>query len=518
MDSTKNLPPRDDLLCGLVNHGNSCYFNSAFQALANQTDFLTALQSKSIFLKRVCASTLDPFLKTKKKRLLLACQILILVEKMTVSLSAVPTAFFLNTLRDLNSEFESLQQADAAEVLFTLLTSIEDELHQKIDLNNKLFTISHKENVNSTWVQNGAFRKKENVSDNALKWQKERKFYYTLLCLENYRQKKKTVIEQEKNYSRLKNSISSPMNPNESSMRGKNIIKTNPSSMDNSRITFHQSVISDYFQGFHLTTLTCSSCKKEKYTTEPFLTLDLNIPSQNQIRVLRQFERAPEKTEIKKRSSVLSMTFFLYRFAFFLWTLPRLIVRKVFGPREVDSEVPLLDCFKSHCNQETLRGENAIMCETCGGQTESFRKSSFLFLPRILILHLKRFQYGLWNGTKVRTPVPLPEAIRLHHFVQHIAPHTPPVATPHGERTETTPPPEPASSLPLVSYPERDFEYHLDAVINHHGDLSCGHYTTYAHKSTLGWILCNDENLLRVSKEEVLQSEVYVAIYRRTCK
>lgn len=61
--------------------------------------------------------------------------------------------------------------------------------------------------------------------------------------------------------------------------------------------------------------------------------------------------------------------------------------------------------------------------------------------------------------------------------------------------------------------------YSLVGVINHHGSLSSGHYTTYARKENSDgksiWVLINDDEVIPVDDSEVGDAEEYILMYRQ---
>lgn len=61
--------------------------------------------------------------------------------------------------------------------------------------------------------------------------------------------------------------------------------------------------------------------------------------------------------------------------------------------------------------------------------------------------------------------------------------------------------------------------YSLVGVINHHGSLSSGHYTTYARKENSEgkstWLLFNDDSVVPVDESEVEEAEEYILMYRQ---
>lgn len=61
--------------------------------------------------------------------------------------------------------------------------------------------------------------------------------------------------------------------------------------------------------------------------------------------------------------------------------------------------------------------------------------------------------------------------------------------------------------------------YSLVGVINHHGSLNSGHYTTYARKQKSNgksiWVLINDDEVVPVDESEVAGAEEYILMYQQ---
>ena len=57
--------------------------------------------------------------------------------------------------------------------------------------------------------------------------------------------------------------------------------------------------------------------------------------------------------------------------------------------------------------------------------------------------------------------------------------------------------------------------YSLYAVINHHGTMQQGHYTSYVRLAQPGeqWFRCDDETIRCATTTEVLSSEGYMLFY-----
>lgn len=59
----------------------------------------------------------------------------------------------------------------------------------------------------------------------------------------------------------------------------------------------------------------------------------------------------------------------------------------------------------SFITKEYFRGENKYRCESCFGYTEAIRSISYEVLPRLLVIHLKRFSGGM---EKINSYIPTP--------------------------------------------------------------------------------------------------------------
>ena len=71
-------------------------------------------------------------------------------------------------------------------------------------------------------------------------------------------------------------------------------------------------------------------------------------------------------------------------------------------------DVHLHDCLQAFCDEETLSGDNAYMCDKCKRKVTATRRVALARAPEVLVVHLKRFRHsGAW-GSKVSTPVHFP--------------------------------------------------------------------------------------------------------------
>ncbi|XP_076812613.1 ubiquitin carboxyl-terminal hydrolase 19-like isoform X3 [Clavelina lepadiformis] len=176
------------------------------------------------------------------------------------------------------------------------------------------------------------------------------------------------------------------------------------------------------------------------------------------------------------------------------------VFTKQFEPEVLDvgeqtETANLYDCIRLFTKPEVLAPEEAWYCPRCKEHREATKEMSLWQLPDILIVQLKRFSFKnhLWRD-------------KIDMFVDF-----------------------PTSGLDMSPYciTKRDGKpqiYDLFAVVNHHGGIFGGHYTSYvrlsdlgnSRESTVGWRLCDDSHVTRIpSEKQVVTKAAYVMLYRR---
>jgi ubiquitin carboxyl-terminal hydrolase 4/11/15 len=152
---------------------------------------------------------------------------------------------------------------------------------------------------------------------------------------------------------------------------------------------------------------------------------------------------------------------------------------------EGDGSVSLYDCLELFTQAEQLGPDDPWYCNKCKEFRQATKKFDVWKVPRILVVHLKRFSYQnkYWRE-KLDTFVDFP----LDNL--DLSPHVlGPVSTP-----------------PV---------YELYSVSNHYGSLGGGHYTAYAknHRENK-WYKFDDSSASSVQAESVKTSAAYVLFYR----
>jgi ubiquitin carboxyl-terminal hydrolase 2/21 len=182
----------------------------------------------------------------------------------------------------------------------------------------------------------------------------------------------------------------------------------------------------DLFVGQLKSTLRCTHCNHESVTFEPFWDLSLGIPART-------------------------------------------------------GDVSLNECFDAFTKEETLDGDEMPTCESCKTRRKSTKRYSLYRLPKILVVHLKRFSPTERFRQKLSSTVTFP-----------------------------------LTGLSLARYTDSvtSSSYNCYAISNHSGTLYSGHYTAYAkHPHTGHWQLFNDSKVSKCSSSNVISNEAYLLFF-----
>lgn len=151
----------------------------------------------------------------------------------------------------------------------------------------------------------------------------------------------------------------------------------------------------------------------------------------------------------------------------------------------LEKNLDLYYCIRRFTHQETLDQENTWYCKKCKEHQKAKKDIHIHKLPRILILHLKRFsKYAISSYGKDTSFIKFPlTGLDL------------------GEFTST-----PSKSGQV---------YDLRGVIHHIGGLSSGHYyaTCYNPYKNGAWVLYDDEDVKLSKSEEIISKTAYVLFY-----
>jgi len=150
----------------------------------------------------------------------------------------------------------------------------------------------------------------------------------------------------------------------------------------------------------------------------------------------------------------------------------------------------LEDCLEGFLREERLDKDEEWYCSSCKEHKRAIKKIDIWKLPRILIIHLKRFCFTSTVPSKLTTELDLP---------------------PNGE----------LCMRPFKIGPDDGNQelYRLYAVSNHSGGVSFGHYTAHCYNQTSGkWYLFNDELTRPVNYTDLDGSKAYILFFERVPK
>ena len=151
--------------------------------------------------------------------------------------------------------------------------------------------------------------------------------------------------------------------------------------------------------------------------------------------------------------------------------------------KSTNQEIKLEKLISEFSKKEKLDRDNLYKCEKCQQESEANKKIEIYHVPRILIIHLKRFN----NNKKINTFIEYPLTdLDINNYIQ---------------------------SNDSIS------KYDLFGVINHFGSLEYGHYTSYCfnyHDNI--WYEYNDRIVNKIPKEKekdiIVNKNGYILFYR----
>jgi len=153
--------------------------------------------------------------------------------------------------------------------------------------------------------------------------------------------------------------------------------------------------------------------------------------------------------------------------------------------RPLKKSIQLSDCLELFLQREKLGADDPWYCPVCKEHRQAYKKFDLWTLPKILVIHLKRFSYNRYMRDKLDVLVNFPTV-----------------------------------ELDLTSYVINKNHpravYDLHAVSNHYGGLGGGHYTAYASNCyDSNWYYFDDSSVSSADASSAVSKAAYVLFYTR---
>jgi ubiquitin C-terminal hydrolase len=187
-------------------------------------------------------------------------------------------------------------------------------------------------------------------------------------------------------------------------------------------------------------------------------------------------------------------------------------------------QVTLKMCFDKFAQREQLGEEDTWYCSKCKAHVQAFKEMKLWRLPKVLIVHLKRFQqkaYGYGGNSKLTETVHFPSVdLDVSSWLAKNAPEHVHGGGPSGAAAKSG---SAASSRPSSSSSASaaggsgggPVRYDLFAVSEHFGGMGGGHYTASVENfKTRRWQRCDDYTVSPLSSAPTPRSEAYVLFYK----
>ncbi|CAF1116313.1 unnamed protein product [Adineta ricciae] len=485
-------------IVGLYNLGNTCYMNSALQALSNCAPLTSYFLDCTSFVLNNPQRRVNGSSSQNKSNGRLAKAYTKFIESMWKKRTNGNQSHVMNPssiaaeIRSINPSFRSYTQQDAQEFLRCFM----DELHSEMRIAQSDPDDKHRSESSSTessemalLIPNRSLESEYETCNSDIQSStdensndEEKSRYSSLNELGQY-SKRKLYREKSKSLSRTDSGVS--FNTTKQSETHVNMFESTKrpvySSEKSSKSNASHSIISSIFDGRIQSQIECLTCNRRSTTMETFQDLSLPIPSREQLEKFHSIQSGNDEPIVLSNLQAMdqsrneSWMSWFYSIFKNLWTL------NVWGP-----PLTLQDCLQAFFQADELTGDNMYSCEKCGKLRNGIKYCRVVELPEVLCIHLKRFRHDSMIYTKIGSYVSFP-LVDL-------------------------------DMMPFIHKDCRDKvrSYDLFACIVHYGRAGSGHYVTYALNSlNQQWYEYDDENVRQVDATTVQNAEAYVLFYRK---
>jgi len=450
MEAEKAIKPRG--LTGLQNIGNTCYMNSALQALSNTPQLSHYFLTRELPPGGPQGGGGDPR-RPSSLSLTRAFHRLLIDLWSSKRLSYIAPTGVLYGIRNTHPMFRGFQQHDTQEFLRCLM----DQLHEEMkvpELEPQLRPPSKSKR---------RFISVDVDSDNSEASSGEE--YET--CDSGVSER--SSLSDDTNTKITLGSIRTASSTSDVHSQCGHLSSPGRSRKQIS----YRSIISDIFDGKLLSSVQCLTCSRISKRVETFQDLSLPIPNRDHLTMLHQ---GSVNTSPAKCAHLYS-----YEQGWLSWIWDW-VCSWFLGPT-----VSLHDCLAAFFSADELKGDNMYSCEKCNKLRNGVKFSRILQCPEVLCIHLKRFRHELMFSSKIGSHITFPmEGLDLRPYL-------------HAECTSEV------TSYDLMS-----------VICHHGAAGGGGHYTAYALNSVNGkWYEYDDHCVTPVSPEVVASSEAYVLFYKK---
>lgn len=149
------------------------------------------------------------------------------------------------------------------------------------------------------------------------------------------------------------------------------------------------------------------------------------------------------------------------------------------------ANIQLSDCLELFLQREKLGADDPWYCPQCKEHRQAYKKFDLWTLPKILVIHLKRFSHNRYWRDKLDVLVNFPvQGLDLTDYVMN------------------------------KNHPRAVYDLH--AVSNHYGGLGGGHYTAYAINCyDNNWYYFDDSSVSSAEGSSAVSKAAYVLFYTR---